>query len=66
MNFVNSGKIQLVNGTWRYFYKCRMLDLKCGPRDRKPVSRETAESLNHDLIEDFTKETDSRLQQRMR
>ena len=39
-----TGKIQLINGNWYFFYAGRMMDLKCGPRTKPPVTKEQAES----------------------
>ena len=38
-----TGKIQLINGIWYFFHGGRMIDLKCGPRTKPPVTQEQAE-----------------------
>ena len=54
-------KIQLINGTWHFFYGTHMLELKCGPRLRPAVvSREQAARERADLIEDFRDECKAR------
>ena len=53
-----TGKIQLVNGNWCFFYGGRMMDLKCGPRTKPPVTQGQVESRCAERIETFKRETD--------
>jgi len=55
-----TGKIQLINGNWCCFYGGRMMDLKCGPRTKPPVTQEQAESRCAEQIETFIRDTDER------
>ena len=55
-----TGKIQLINGNWYFFYGGRMMDLKCGPRTKPPVTQEQAESRCAERIETFIRDTDER------
>jgi len=53
-----TGKIQLINGNWYFFYAGRMMDLKCGPRTKPPVTQEQAESRCAERIAMFMRDTD--------
>ena len=53
-----TGKIQLINGNWYFFYGGRMMDLKCGPRTKPPVTQEQAENRCAEQIETFIRDTD--------
>jgi hypothetical protein len=52
------GKIQLINGNWYFFYGGRMLDLKCGPRSKPPVTGEQVMRQCSERIETFMRDTE--------